>query len=59
VGSPLLAALAEIAPDYVHPETGQALEQIASRMSTDGLKRHSDAVIAITEKRERKNNWLT
>jgi hypothetical protein len=50
VGSLLLAALAEIAPDYVHPETGQALEQITSRMSTDGLKRRSDVVIAITEK---------
>jgi hypothetical protein len=43
-------ALAEIAPDYVHPETSQTLEQIACWMSTDGMKRRSDVVIAITEK---------
>jgi 2-amino-4-hydroxy-6-hydroxymethyldihydropteridine diphosphokinase len=31
--------LAEIAPDYIHPETDQTLEQIACQMPVGGLRR--------------------
>ena len=39
--------LAEIAPDYVHPETGQTLEQIARQMPADGLARRADVVLPV------------
>jgi 2-amino-4-hydroxy-6-hydroxymethyldihydropteridine diphosphokinase len=31
--------LAEIAPDYVHPETGETLAQIAGRLDSSGIQR--------------------
>jgi 2-amino-4-hydroxy-6-hydroxymethyldihydropteridine diphosphokinase len=31
--------LAEIAPDYVHPETGETLKHIAARFDTSGMRR--------------------
>lgn len=37
--------LAEIAPDYHHPDTGEALAEIASRLSTDTRLRRRDDVI--------------
>ena len=37
--------LAEIAPDYVHPETGQTLEQIAFGMPVGGIKPRPDVVL--------------
>jgi 7,8-dihydro-6-hydroxymethylpterin-pyrophosphokinase len=38
-------ALAEIDPDYVHPETGQTLEQIAHRMPVNGMTRRPDVIL--------------
>ncbi len=32
----LAAALAEVTPDYVHPENGQTLAEIAGRLANDG-----------------------
>ncbi len=39
--------LAEIAPDYVHPETGQSLRQIAGRFDPKaaGLRRRDDVTL--------------
>jgi 2-amino-4-hydroxy-6-hydroxymethyldihydropteridine diphosphokinase len=39
--------LAEIAPDYVHPETGQTLRQIAAQFdpATAGMRRRDDVVL--------------
>jgi 7,8-dihydro-6-hydroxymethylpterin-pyrophosphokinase len=39
--------LAEIAPDYVHPETGQTLRQIARRFepTTDHMHRREDVIL--------------
>ncbi len=34
--------LAEIAPDYVHPETGQTLREIAASLSAAGMVRRPD-----------------
>jgi 2-amino-4-hydroxy-6-hydroxymethyldihydropteridine diphosphokinase len=31
--------LAELAPNYVHPETGETLAQIAARLDTSGIQR--------------------
>jgi len=31
--------LAEIAPDYIHPETGQSLNEIAARFDTSNMRR--------------------
>jgi 2-amino-4-hydroxy-6-hydroxymethyldihydropteridine diphosphokinase len=41
--------LAEIAPDYVHPETGQTLEQIANRFdpAAAGMSRRDDVVLSV------------
>jgi 2-amino-4-hydroxy-6-hydroxymethyldihydropteridine diphosphokinase len=41
--------LAEIAPDYVHPETGQTLEQIGSRFNPQepSMKRREDVVLPL------------
>jgi 2-amino-4-hydroxy-6-hydroxymethyldihydropteridine diphosphokinase len=40
--------LAEIAPDYVHPETGQTLQEIAQRfdLADTGMKRRDDVVLS-------------
>jgi 7,8-dihydro-6-hydroxymethylpterin-pyrophosphokinase len=39
--------LAEIAPDYVHPETGQTLRQIADRFDPEaaGMSRRDDVTL--------------
>jgi hypothetical protein len=39
--------LAEIAQDYVHPETGETLKQIAARFDPDraGMVRREDVVL--------------
>jgi 2-amino-4-hydroxy-6-hydroxymethyldihydropteridine diphosphokinase len=37
--------LAEIAPDYVHPESGQTLRQIAGRMSQEGMQPRIDVIL--------------
>jgi len=37
--------LAEIAPDYIHPETGQTLQQIARPMWWDGITRRPDVIM--------------
>ena len=34
--------LAEIAPEYIHPETGETLQNIASRFDTAGFKIRND-----------------
>jgi 2-amino-4-hydroxy-6-hydroxymethyldihydropteridine diphosphokinase len=41
--------LAEIAPDYVHPETGRTLEQIASRFdpAAAGMSRRGDVALSV------------
>ncbi len=41
--------LAEIAPDYVHPETGEALREIARRfdLAECGMRRRNDVIIAL------------
>lgn len=41
--------LAEIAPDYVHPETGETLRQIAQRFdpAAIGMRRRDDVVLPI------------
>ncbi len=41
--------LAEIAPDYVHPETGQTLRQIAARfdLAAAGMRRRDDVTLVI------------
>jgi 2-amino-4-hydroxy-6-hydroxymethyldihydropteridine diphosphokinase len=42
--------LAEIVPDYVHPETGQTLEEIAKQFDTtsSGMMRRDDVELPIT-----------
>jgi 2-amino-4-hydroxy-6-hydroxymethyldihydropteridine diphosphokinase len=37
--------LAEIAPDYIHPETGQTLQQIARPMWRGGITRRPDVIM--------------
>ena len=37
--------LAEIDPDYVHPETGQTLQQIAQRMPVTGMTPRPDVML--------------
>jgi 2-amino-4-hydroxy-6-hydroxymethyldihydropteridine diphosphokinase len=37
--------LAEIAPDYVHPETGQKLQHIAQRLPLTGMKPRPDVIL--------------
>ena len=41
--------LAEIAPDYVHPQTDETLEQIASRFdpATAGMSRRDDVTLSV------------
>jgi 2-amino-4-hydroxy-6-hydroxymethyldihydropteridine diphosphokinase len=39
--------LAEIAPDYVHPETGQTLRTMAAALSTSGMIRRPDIRLEI------------
>jgi 7,8-dihydro-6-hydroxymethylpterin-pyrophosphokinase len=40
-------SLAEIAPEYVHPETGQTLQEIAQRFDPEaaGMRRRDDVVL--------------
>jgi 2-amino-4-hydroxy-6-hydroxymethyldihydropteridine diphosphokinase len=48
LGRPFVAILlAEIAPDYVHPETGQTLQEIAQRFDSiaAGMRRRDDVVL--------------
>jgi 2-amino-4-hydroxy-6-hydroxymethyldihydropteridine diphosphokinase len=42
--------LAEIAPDYIHPETGQTLQDIACRFdpTSAGMRRRADVVLSRT-----------
>jgi 2-amino-4-hydroxy-6-hydroxymethyldihydropteridine diphosphokinase len=43
--------LAEIAPDYVHPETGQTLREIAGRFDplSTGMRRRGDVELPLSE----------
>ncbi len=43
----LAITLAEIAPDYVHPETGQTLQAMAASLSTAGMVRRPDVRLQI------------
>ena len=43
----LAVPLAEIAPDYVHPETGQTLRAMAASLSTAGMVRRSDVHLEV------------
>ncbi len=43
----LAITLAEIAPDYVHPETGQTLQAMAVSLSTAGMVRRPDVRLQI------------
>ncbi len=45
--------LAEIAPDYVHPETGETLAAIAARFdpAKAGMRQHPHAVLSIRRQR--------
>jgi len=43
----LAISLAEIAPDYVHPETGQTLRAMAASLSTAGMVRRPDVHLEI------------
>lgn len=44
--------MAEIAPDYVHPETGETLKAIAARfdLTAAGMRRRDDVVLAVHSK---------
>lgn len=46
----VVISLAEIAPDYVHPETGETLATIASRFApvASGMRRRDDVILPLT-----------
>ena len=49
--------LAEIAPDYVHPETGQTLRQIADKFDPEvaGMRRRDDATLHKEQRAQQKS----